>query len=83
MGKRKRRFTLNEHQEMGERLSGLEEDIYTLYAQFVVAYPLNGTEVRSVRRLGLDVQRLRIAMNNALFTERPGDAQISTYYPPQ
>jgi hypothetical protein len=80
----KPRLTLEEHRELGLRLTAIRDELLHLGTQLSNAYPRSGPEGVPGRRLHearRAVDQARCELDHAMFREHPREGETTVYYP--
>lgn len=80
----KPRLTLEEHEDLGRTLAGIQDEIVHRITQLGNAYPRSGPEAAPYKRLQAALTELNIArteLDHAVFREHPHTAETTVYYP--
>ena len=79
----KPRLTEEEHAEIGKQLAQMQKELAHLHTKLGNAYPLQGAEAMTLKRINAVEDTLRdarYALENALFRDHP-EADTSVYFP--
>lgn len=82
----KSRLTYDEHVELGRALNKQCAELRPLSVQVATAYPLSGSAGKPGRKLQAAVRAIeeaKAALDTALFSEHPEQAEVTIYYPGQ
>lgn len=80
----KPRLSIEEHRQLGMRLTAIRDELLHLNSQLDRAYPRTGPEAEPARRLDKArqaVDEARCELDHAYFREHPRQMDTTTYYP--